>query len=335
MRVLVCGAGSIGQRHIKNLIELGVTVLAWRERRNKIDELAAAFGIPVFSDLEEAILHCDAVIVATETHKHIDIALVAARHKKHLFIEKPISHSLDFLNDLNQIAQEHELVVEIGNMLRASETLNVLKNLIVNQEYGKVLTYRAVMGHRLDTWRPECDYRDSYSADRAKGGGALMDLIHQVDLVQFLFGQIDFVYCFNQTVGPLHINAETLSCLTLECENGLSGQVQVDMISPVYRGSIEVVATEALLVWNIQTNSLMIYRRNGQEEIISPSKEFKRNELFVTHMTTFLSRIKNKDVPAIASFEESVMALSTVLTAYESHSQGKRLPIQKFNWEPQ
>ncbi|MDC0601533.1 Gfo/Idh/MocA family oxidoreductase [Aliiglaciecola sp.] len=332
LRVLVCGAGSIGQRHISNLIKLDVSVIAWRERKDKIDELAAAFKISVFSDLDEAIELCDAVVVATETHKHIDIALRAARSKKHLFIEKPVSHTLDYLQKLNAIVEENRSIVEIGSMLRASETLQELKAITDNQIYGEVLTYRAVMGQRLDTWRPDSDYRDSYSADRDKGGGALMDLIHQIDLVQFLFGKIDVVYCFNQTVGALEIKAETLSSLTLEGERGLSGQVQVDMISPVYRGSIEVVTSDALLVWNIQTNVLQITEQNGQQKVISPSDSFERNNLFENHMAHFLSRVKNKNVLALSSLKDGVMALNTVLTAYKSSAYGRKLPVQSVHW---
>lgn len=332
MRVLVCGAGSIGQRHITNLKELGVTVIAWRARKNKTRELADKFKILVFSDLNEALDACDAVIIATDTHRHTEIALIAAEKKKHLFIEKPVSHNLENLEKLSQVSSQNQLVIEVGCMLRVSETLKKLKDIIDTQEFGPVLTYRTVMGQSLNTWRPDSDYRKSYSADRSRGGGALMDLIHQVDLVQYLFGQITDVYCFNQTIGPLEINAETLSNLTLQSKSGISGQVQVDMISPIYRGNIEVVTTNALLIWDIQTNVLSIHKVDTEKTLITPGSEFQRNDFFMSHMKHFLSRIKDQKMPEIASLKDGVMAINVVLTAYKSNQEGKRLPVSFINW---
>jgi predicted dehydrogenase len=330
--VLVCGAGSIGQRHITNLQELGVTVIAWRERKDKIRELADKFKILVFTELNEALDTCDAVIIATDTHRHIEIALIAAEKKKHLFIEKPVSHNLENLEKLSQISSQNQLVIEVGCMLRVSETLKKLKNIIDTQELGPVLTYRTVMGQSLDTWRPDNDYRKSYSADSSRGGGALMDLIHQVDLVQHLFGQITDVYCFNQTIGPLEINAETLSNLTIQSKSGVSGQVQVDMISPIYRGNIEVVTTHALLIWDIQTNVLTIYKVGTEKVLIAPKSEFQRNDFFMSHMKHFLSRIHDQKIPEIASLQDGVMAINVVLTAYKSNQEGRRLPVSFINW---
>ncbi|WP_299074827.1 Gfo/Idh/MocA family oxidoreductase [uncultured Paraglaciecola sp.] len=330
--VLVCGAGSIGQRHITNLKALGVRVIAWRTRKDKISELAEKLKIPVFADLNKALDACDAVIIATETHRHVDIAQKAADKKKHLFIEKPISHNLQNLEKLYQISSTNKLVIEVGCMLRMSSTLSQLKEFIDTQKYGSVLTYRAVMGQSLDTWRPGSDYRTSYSADSSRGGGALMDLIHQIDLVQYLFGQIASVYCFNQTIGPLEINAETLSSLTLQSKNGVSGQVQVDMISPIYRGNIEVVTTDALLMWDIQTNVLSIDKTGIDKIVISPGSEFQRNDFFLSHMRHFISRIHDKNKPEVVSFQDGVSALNVALTAYKSNQEGRRLPISFIKW---
>lgn len=330
--VLVCGAGSIGQRHITNLMELGVTVIAWRARKDKLSELADKFKISVFADLNEALDACDAVIIATETHRHTEIALIAAQKKKHLFIEKPVSHNLENLEKLSQISSKNQLVIEVGCMLRVSETLNKLKEIIDTQKYGPVLTYRTVMGQSLDTWRPDSDYRISYSADSARGGGALMDLIHQIDLVQYLFGQITNVYCFNQTIGPLEINAETISSLTLQSKSGISGQVQVDMISPIYRGNIEVVTTDALLIWDIQKNQLSINQADTETILILPRSGFQRNDFFMAHMKHFLSRISDKKMSEVASLKEGVTAINVVLTAYKSNLEGRRLPVSFINW---
>ncbi|MGH6953326.1 MAG: NAD(P)-dependent oxidoreductase, partial [Alphaproteobacteria bacterium] len=59
--VLVCGAGSVGRRHIANLRTLGARVHVWRERTHESERLAAELGLPVARDLEGAIAGSDAV----------------------------------------------------------------------------------------------------------------------------------------------------------------------------------------------------------------------------------------------------------------------------------
>lgn len=95
MHVLVVGAGSIGRRHIRNLVAAGVDVSAVRQRVTLSHELASEFGIRTSASLEDA-LHTkpDAVVVCNRTDQHLDTALAAARRGCHLYIEKPVSHSI-------------------------------------------------------------------------------------------------------------------------------------------------------------------------------------------------------------------------------------------------
>ena len=74
-KILVCGAGSIGQRHIKNLQNLNINVSAWRSRKELVKELSDQYKINVYTDFDCALERVDAVVVATNTNKHIDIAV--------------------------------------------------------------------------------------------------------------------------------------------------------------------------------------------------------------------------------------------------------------------
>ena len=84
--VLVCGTGSIGQRHIKNLQSLNVNVSAWRARGELSKELSEKFGIVVHADLDYGLEQADAVVIATSTNTHIDIALKAAEQGKAIYL---------------------------------------------------------------------------------------------------------------------------------------------------------------------------------------------------------------------------------------------------------
>jgi predicted dehydrogenase len=116
--VLVVGTGSIGARHIANLLSLGANVFTysyrreartepWRESVQSFDHLDAAFTAAP-----------DAIVIANRTDQHLDVALRGARDGRALFIEKPLSHSLTGVDDLARESEDRGLVVESGFMLR-------------------------------------------------------------------------------------------------------------------------------------------------------------------------------------------------------------------------
>jgi predicted dehydrogenase len=104
------------------------------------------------------------------------------------------------------------------------------------------------------------------------------------------------------------------------------------MISPIYRGNIEVVTTDALLIWDIQKNQLLINQADTETISISPRSGFQRNDFFMAHMKHFLSRISDKKMSEVASLKEGVTAINVVLTAYQSNLEGRRLPVSFINW---
>src|SRR5215208_7970724 len=107
MNFLIAGLGSIGRRHFRNLIALGETdIVLLRTRKATLsdDELA---GYPIETDLNEALKRHkpDAVIVANPTSLHLDVAIPAAEAGCHILLEKPVSHSLDRLDVMQNAAK--------------------------------------------------------------------------------------------------------------------------------------------------------------------------------------------------------------------------------------
>src|SRR2546428_4182024 len=95
-RILVVGTGSVGRRHITNLLELGADVSAFSYRRNSnsaIDPLPSS--VILVDHLDDALAgRCDAVVIANRTDQHVPVALASARNHKALFIEKPLAASM-------------------------------------------------------------------------------------------------------------------------------------------------------------------------------------------------------------------------------------------------
>ena len=132
MKILIAGLGSIGRRHLRNLVALGERDLVLlRSQKSTLpdDELA---GFPVEADLKTALdaHRPDAVIVATPTALHLDVAIPAARAGCHILLEKPVSNSIEGLAELGQTAAQSGSRILVGFQFRYHPTLQRAHQLI-------------------------------------------------------------------------------------------------------------------------------------------------------------------------------------------------------------
>ena len=94
-KVLVVGTGSIGTRHIKNLLTLEASVSAYSYRSDRGETLSKEYGIRVFPSIESAFdSKPDAVIVSNRPDQHIETAMAAAERGIHIYVEKPLSNRM-------------------------------------------------------------------------------------------------------------------------------------------------------------------------------------------------------------------------------------------------
>jgi predicted dehydrogenase len=324
-RVLVCGVGSIGRRHIGNLLQLGAKVSVWRARSELLTGVAHDFPVEVCIDLSKAIADADAVVVATATDQHVDIATKALKAGRALFIEKPLSHDWVGIDNLCSLAEGK--IVEVGCQFRAHPNLIALANRLSQSERGKLLTYRLAMGHRLDAWRPSQDYQQGYSANSARGGGALFDLIHQIDIALWLFGPAIGVQAVQAKLSDLNIQGDDVTNLLLTHKNGVTGHIQLDMASPVHRCEAEVMTSNALFRWSNAEGVLRHQSPVTEATIDRVPEGFERNDLFLTHMAHWLKRINNPVLPPLCALEDGVAALKVALGAREASSLGQMVKL--------
>lgn len=329
--VLVCGTGSIGQRHIKNLQSFNVNVSAWRNRKQLIGELSAKHKIVVYDDLNRGIKEADAIVIATSSNTHIDIALKAALLGKAIYIEKPIAKSFSEIAPLVREVSKNNNIIEVGFQLRAHPNLIKLKEILKQEPFGPLYTYRVVVGHRLDKWRPGTNYIESYSASIKYGGGALLDLIHEIDLVNWLTGDIEKMYGNITQVSELDMIADDLANLILMNKNGAIGQIQMDMVSPEYRRSFELVYRDAVIYWDYM-NGKVYKQQNGVKTLIDETtKAFERNTMFLKLMSNFIERVKGVKKRPFCTLEDAITAQKIAESARNSSAQERVVSLNELS----
>lgn len=326
IKILICGYGSIGKKHSNNLKELNADIKIWRQRSDQGTAIEKD-GFVFEPSLDEGLAWCDGVVIATATDQHIFIAQKAAQFKKAIYLEKPVSLSREGLEEL--LKETKNLVVEVGCQMRQHPNLQALHKLIQQGEDGKVLSFQAWVGQRLDQWRPNTDYRECYSADAARGGGALFDLVHEVDLMTWLVGPMQSVYADLRHNSDLEMKAEDLANLILGAENGAAGTVQLDMLSPAYRRGMQIICEKAVYRWDMKEG--VLWRSVGNDQAVAVDKiveGYMPTNMLFDAIQNFLKRIDNPELPAHCSLAEGVHDLDILLAAREANKTGQKKQLK-------
>lgn len=327
MHVLVVGTGSIGKRHIANLLALGVRVSAFSYRAAAGAGAAlSAFQDPRVQhapDLAQALAgDVGAVVVANRTDLHLDVALQAARQGKHLFLEKPLAASLAGVSELRRLVAQQGLVVEAGFMLRRHPNLLWMQQHLASGALGELFHARAAVGQWLPDWRPGTDHRQGYGAFRAQGGGVVFDLIHELDLVHWLLGPVADVSAMTRVVSSLEIETEAVAQIGLRMASGVLAQVHLDYVRPGYGRDMEIVARHGVLAWDYPAGTVTLERAGvAPETVHQVPPGFERNTMFREHMAHFLHRIEDPALPAVSPLADAEAVLRLALASHQSNAE--------------
>lgn len=330
MRFLIAGLGSIGRRHLRNLIALGQEdIVLFRTHRSTLpeDELQA---FPCEDNLEAALAHRpDAVIVSNPTALHLSVAIPAARQGCHLFLEKPVSHNLEGIDELCRLVQQNDIQVFVGFQFRFHPGLQTVRKLLSEGAIGKPYWASAHWGEYLPGWHPWEDYRRGYSAREDLGGGVLLTLCHPLDYLSWLFGRAEAVIGVAGKIGDLELSVEDTAEVILMYERNFLATVHLDYLQQPPQHRLEVAGSQGTIRWNYAGGNVVVSWREADtqeektQEFVLP-QAFERNAMFLAEMRHFLDVIEGKSEPA-CTLEDGIFALRLALAAKQSsQNDGKK-----------
>jgi predicted dehydrogenase len=217
-----------------------------------------------------------------------------------VFVEKPLSHTLDHTEDLIEEASAAERVVLVGCNLRFFPSLQLVKQLLDDGTIGRPLAARAQCGYYLPFWHPDSDYRNGYSANESAGGGVILDSVHEYDYLRWLFGEVAEVFCYAGKVSNLEINTEDNADILLRFSNGLVANVHLDYLQRTYRRSCELIGEEGVIVWDYITQVVSLYgKKDRHVEVFLESINVERNQMFINEMKHFVACIQGEEKPEL------------------------------------
>lgn len=328
MKFLIAGLGSIGRRHLRHLTALGERdILLYRTHRSTLpDEELRDY--PVETDLRAALAHNpDAVIVSNPTAMHLDVAIPAAEAGCHILLEKPVSHTLERLDDLQAAAEASGARVLVGFQFRYHPGLMQISEILRSGQLGRPLSFRAHWGEFLPGWHPWEDYRTGYSARKALGGGVILTLTHPLDYLHWLLGEVGQVWAFREKVSDLEIDVEDSAEIGLKFSNRVLGSVHLNYTQRPPRHQLEIVCAGGTIRWDHAGTALQVYQAAEDVWTEFPVPEgFGRDDLFRAQMAHFL-RVINGDEAPRCSLADGEMALRLALAAHQSAQEGRMVNL--------
>lgn len=319
-RIAIVGCGSIGRRHLQNLQRLGYAdVLVYDPSPTALQALAAAPTVRCSPSLEALLAQAPTVVlVTTPPQVHVEVALAAARANCHLFIEKPLAHTLEGLEALLQETRRRCLITMVGCNLRFHPGPRQVKQWLDAGAIGAVLSARLHTGSYLPRWRPQHDYRQSYSASPV-WGGAVLDCIHEVDLALWLLGEARLVAAVTRPATSLGLQTDGLAELLLEHAAGALASVHVNFVQRNYRRSIELIGSHGSIAWDFAAGSVERYGEDGTlAQRVQQPESWQLNDMYVEEMAHFLRCIQTGEAtcnPVEQAAQTLVLALAARGTA--------------------
>jgi predicted dehydrogenase len=295
VRSLVVGYGSIGARHSRLLNELGCSTAV--VSRRQID-----FQL-VYSNLASAIeAHRPGYVVLanpTSEHHRVLAELAAPGFAGRVLVEKPLFECLRPL----PLHAFRSLAVAYN--LRFHPVIQRLRNLLAGET---VLTVQAYVGQYLPDWRPDTDYRQSYSASKIQGGGALRDLSHELDYLGWLFGDWRAMTALGGQVSPLEIDSDDIFVLLMQASRCPVVTVQVSYLDRVARRHIVINTENHAIEANLIDGTVTVDRQVERFDV-------GRDQTYLEMHSEFLGG----DATILCSIEEGLATLQLIEAAEQAN----------------
>jgi predicted dehydrogenase len=331
LHLLVVGCGSVGRRHLGNLSKLGAKQLSAVDARP--DRLAEASdtvpGLQTYASLNDALESddLDGALICTPPHLHIPMARQVAERGLNQLLEKPLAQNLSGVDHLITALKARSLWAMVGYSMRFHPGVLEVRAIVDSGMLGRVLGVRAEVGQYLPDWHPHEDYRRWYMSHEEQGGGALLDLSHEIDYLRWILGEVAEVTAAVGHVSNLDLDTDDLSELILRFESGAVGNVHLDLVQRRYRRHVSIIGTEGTALWDYSDGAVELRMADSSLDEMR-SYEDSRNDQFVDQLSHFLACLR-EEVEPLVDVVDAARTLDVVLAAKRSSAERRWVTLSR------
>ena len=300
--ILITGSGSIANKHIKISLQLNFAVLVLinsdiekkrfsKENYNKVRFIKNLKDI----DINDIFF----VIIASSTYRHRNEIEFFIKKKVNIFCEKPISNNLKSIKKIRKKIIDNKIFFYINYQLKQHSLINKMK-LLINKE--KIYHIEARVGHNLKYWRKNKIRNKSYYIDTKKGGGVIYELIHELNLIRYIFGNILKIKTIksNYTLEKSEDHAISI----FKTNKNIPGTLIQDMLSEKKERYFKVLTSKNSIKLDFIKNKIFIFNKKNSKTIKNKYKDDQIN-LIKKNIENYIEWIK-KGKFNIKFFDEAV-----------------------------
>lgn len=311
IKIGVLGLGSIGLRHAKNLLDMGHSVSAYDPDPQR-SALFQESGGQALQSKQDLALFADAIVIASPSAFHLDDLEWAVEKNKHVFVEKPLSHTLGGMDGILADASQKNITVCVGMNMRFNPAIKQLSMMIAEGALGDLLWANYWHSSYLPEWRPHADYKSGYAAD-PKTGGVIFDVIHGYDLLYFLLGDYNVRGASARSSGILDIGSDDCADILCQHKSGVSSTLHMDFITRPKTHTFTLAGTKAIARIDITKRHLSVTSSNGTV-VLDKVFETDVNDDYRRELDDFINAIQST-VSQGCSLSDGISILEKVISS--------------------
>lgn len=335
IRFAIIGCGRIAPKHAESIVALpeAELVAVCDIISEKAQAFAEKYGAEPYTDYLEMLKRSDidVVTIATSSGVHAEIGIAAAEAGKHVLVEKPMAMTLKTADALIVACREAGVKLAVIHQNRFNESIKLLHKALEDGRFGKLTHGQAtVRWNRDDNYYTQAPWRGTKLQD----GGVLMNQsIHNIDLLQWVFGPVESVFGYTAT-NLRKIEMEDVGAAVIKFKNGAIGLIEA--ASTIYPKNIEETLNVfgergSVIVGGIAVNRIETWEFSDsveEQKTIFASQEsdpptvygFGHREI----IADMIDAIRQDHVPAVPG-EEGRKAIEIILAIYKC--QETKVPV--------
>lgn len=259
LKIAVFGTGHLGKFHLNNLKEMtGIDIIGFFDPNNEMAHVVEEqYQIKRYTNADELIDACDAVDIVAPTLFHYELCVAALRKGKHVFVEKPLTNTMEEARDLMKMARESNLKFQVGHVERFNPAFLALKNMNLQPMFIEV--------HRLAEFNP-----------RGTDVSVILDLmIHDIDIILHLVkSNVSYI-----SANGVAVMSDTpdIANVRIEFDNGCVANLTCSRISMKKMRKIRLFQKDAYIGIDFLDKKTEVIRLNAQDDKADFSFDIETN----------------------------------------------------------
>lgn len=300
--ILFINYGSIAEKHIKIIKKkhTNYKIIVYRSgKSNKL--IDKNVDIEIKSLKKTLSYNFDEIFICSPAVKHIEYINFFLKYNKKIFVEKPLTNFI-IKRDLIKLINKKNLIFQIGYVFKFDESLNRFRDLIKKKFVGKILKVNVNASSYLPKWRKK-QYSKSVSARKKLGGGALLELSHEIDYITWIFSKIHSVFAIYNYSNSLKIDSEDNVDIILKTHQNYNITVNLNFNQKKEKRFCEVIGTKGIVKIDLLNKKIITEKYN----YISNTIFFKKNKILMYEkQLNYFLKLKKKLKNNINSLDSAI-----------------------------